>query len=451
MKTLAIGLAAGAAAGQPVLTELDKYQSAVSEFGQNLGSAVAVEGGVLAAGAEFRDTPAGDSTGTALLIDTTTGAELNELIPTTPPALVDLYGKAVDISPGHIVVGSPFEDSPDGAVAANVGLAYVYDRATGQLLRTHESFREGFQAKMGSAVAIDGTLAALGAPGDTGAIGNLNKSGAVYIVDLVTGDELARLVLAQSGDFNARLGEALAWSDGLVVAGAPLEFVTGTVRVLDPDTGDVVTTILPPDATGEFGAALAVSGSTLLVGAPGDDTLGEDAGAAYLYDLATGDLIQKLLREGGEAFDKFGTSVALSGSTAIVGSPGDPSLAFFFTGAAYAYDARNGARIAEFQATDRFQGDRFGFAMDLDASGLYISAPRHNIPITRAGAVYRFSIPSPCAGDFTGDAAVNIDDVDAFAGAFLAGNRTVADCDANGSLNVDDVDCFVAAFLAGCP
>lgn len=45
---------------------------------------------------------------------------------------------------------------------------------------------------------------------------------------------------------------------------------------------------------------------------------------------------------------------------------------------------------------------------------------------------------------------INIDDIDAFATAFLADNFA-ADCDASGVLNFDDIDCFVAAFLAGCP
>ncbi|GJM19238.1 MAG: hypothetical protein DHS20C14_14510 [Phycisphaeraceae bacterium] len=54
-----------------------------------------------------------------------------------------------------------------------------------------------------------------------------------------------------------------------------------------------------------------------------------------------------------------------------------------------------------------------------------------------------------CAADFTGDGDLNVDDIDAFVAAFIAGDLA-ADLDASGSLNVDDIDAFVAAFLAGC-
>ena len=69
------------------------------------------------------------------------------------------------------------------------------------------------------------------------------------------------------------------------------------------------------------------------------------------------------------------------------------------------------------------------------------------------GAAYLFT---PCLGPCSSaDLAepfctFDIDDIDAFVAAFLAGDLSV-DCDANGTLNLDDIDCFVSAFLAGCP
>jgi hypothetical protein len=59
------------------------------------------------------------------------------------------------------------------------------------------------------------------------------------------------------------------------------------------------------------------------------------------------------------------------------------------------------------------------------------------------------AIPPACPADLDGNGSLNIDDVDAFAAAFL-GSDLLADIDGNGSLNIDDVDAFVASFLAGC-
>ncbi len=52
--------------------------------------------------------------------------------------------------------------------------------------------------------------------------------------------------------------------------------------------------------------------------------------------------------------------------------------------------------------------------------------------------------------DLNGDGVLNLDDIDAFVAAFLAGDLA-ADLDGTGTLNLDDIDAFVAAFLAGCP
>lgn len=54
-----------------------------------------------------------------------------------------------------------------------------------------------------------------------------------------------------------------------------------------------------------------------------------------------------------------------------------------------------------------------------------------------------------CPADLDGSGTLNIDDIDEFIAAFLAGDLA-ADIDGNGSLNVDDIDGFAASFLAGC-
>jgi len=69
---------------------------------------------------------------------------------------------------------------------------------------------------------------------------------------------------------------------------------------------------------------------------------------------------------------------------------------------------------------------------------------------TSVQLTYSAAVCEPCnAADLNPDGVLNVDDIDAFVGAFLGGDPA-ADCDMSGSLNVDDIDCFVAAFLAGC-
>ncbi len=54
-----------------------------------------------------------------------------------------------------------------------------------------------------------------------------------------------------------------------------------------------------------------------------------------------------------------------------------------------------------------------------------------------------------CYADVDPNAVINIDDVQAFVDAFLAGDL-VADCVRNGTLNLDDIDCFISNFLIDC-
>ncbi|MEZ6317754.1 MAG: GC-type dockerin domain-anchored protein [Phycisphaerales bacterium] len=58
--------------------------------------------------------------------------------------------------------------------------------------------------------------------------------------------------------------------------------------------------------------------------------------------------------------------------------------------------------------------------------------------------------PPPCPADLDGNGALNLDDVNLFANAFVGGDL-LADLDGNGSLNLDDVNLFANAFVAGCP
>ncbi|GJM17954.1 MAG: phosphonate ABC transporter ATP-binding protein [Phycisphaeraceae bacterium] len=94
-----------------------------------------------------------------------------------------------------------------------------------------------------------------------------------------------------------------------------------------------------------------------------------------------------------------------------------------------------------------------GFIEGLDFLSVIGAGHQHNEAAwaERMPDALRFLVDAPCFPDCNDDDALNIDDIDCYVTAFLAGDLAAADCDANGALNVDDIDCFVAAFLGGCP
>ena len=69
----------------------------------------------------------------------------------------------------------------------------------------------------------------------------------------------------------------------------------------------------------EFGRSVAVSGSIIVVGAYLYDDNGTDSGAAYIFNTARQFLIKLAAQDGGSD-DNFGLSMAVDGSTIVVGS-----------------------------------------------------------------------------------------------------------------------------------
>lgn len=81
------------------------------------------------------------------------------------------------------------------------------------------------------------------------------------------------------------------------------------------DVGDQLAKFLANDGARDdrFGHSVAISGTTAIVGAWFADDNGIQSGSAYLFDTTTGKQIVKLLPDDGAAGDVFGVSVAISG------------------------------------------------------------------------------------------------------------------------------------------
>ena len=123
---------------------------------------------------------------------------------------------------------------------------------------------------------------------------------------------------------------------------------------------------------------VATDGQTILVGAPGkdsDDFL--NSGAVYVFDVGS-DSVQATwtAREQAQSAT-FGTSVALEGNTALIGSAGnDESNAF--SGVAYLFDVDSGNQRMTLTPNDPAEGfDGFGWSVDIDGGRAVVGAPFH--------------------------------------------------------------------------
>ncbi|HVC71016.1 MAG TPA: FG-GAP repeat protein [Acidimicrobiales bacterium] len=135
----------------------------------------------------------------------------------------------------------------------------------------------------------------------------------------------------------------------------------------------------------DFGWSVAVSGSTAVVGAP---YAGAYKGAAYIFSKTgkTWTQTQTLSASDAAPGNEFGWSVAISGTTVAVGSPGT----YFGIGTAYVFTDTGGTwtQQSEFSATDAMGGDKFGYSVVTSGSSVMVGADGHS---ARKGAVYIYT------------------------------------------------------------
>ena len=173
---------------------------------------------------------------------------------------------------------------------------------------------------------------------------------------------------------------------GCLAIGLYLTLSAAAVARTDPS---LVLQAPPNEASKQFGAAVAMSGDRALVGAPGDDSVATDAGASYVHDLSNGQIIHKVTVASGQAQDHFGSSVALSGTTAVIGAWGDDQNGNL-SGAAYVFDATTGQQVFKLSPSHSNVEQRFGHSVAIDGNVIAVGAWGDTVLGENSGAVYLF-------------------------------------------------------------
>ena len=437
-------LAAMPAVGQ-VITEDAKLLPTDGEAFDNFGFSVAISGTTAVVGA-YLDDDNGDRSGSAYLFDSTTGQQLFKLLP-SDGAVNDQFGWSVAINGTTAVVGALLDDDN----GEDSGSAYLFDTSTGQqiakLLPSDGASGDNF----GASVAISGTIAVVGARWDND---NGINSGSAYLFDTTTGQQLFKL-LPSDGAMEDYFGVSVAISGTTAVIGALLDddngIGSGSAYLFDTTTGQQLFKLLPSDGAEVdfFAWSVAISGTTAVVGAYGDDDNGDRSGSAYLFDTSTGQQITKILPSDGAAGNRFGRSVAISGTTAVVGAfqSNDNGTD---SGSAYLFDTTTGQQIGKLLPSDGAMADWFGHSVAISSTTAVVGAEGYDDNGTDSGSAYTFTAPSDCPADLNGDGVLDFSDVQQFLNWYAAGDLR-ADFIQDGTLDFFDVQAFLNAYAAGCP
>jgi len=348
--------------------------------GDNFGVSVAGMGSNVLVGANSADIGA-VSAGVAYLFDGSTGTLLRTFNNPTPAAH-DEFGASVAGVGNKVVVGAHCDNT--GAIGA--GAAYLFNSSTGALLHTLQKPTPTDYDYFGFSAAAVGSNFVVGALyANEGA----TNAGAAYLFDGATG-ALLRTFQSPTPADNDRFGWCVAAVGGNVLVGAPLDdtdgYNAGAAYLFDGSTGALLQTFHNPTAADddEFGCAVAAVEDNVLIGAYQDDTAAPNGGAAYLFDGVTGALLRTFLSPSPDNGDLFGQSVAGVGGDVAVGAPYDGG------GTAFVFDGSTGAMIAPLVNPTPEWGDKFGHSLAAVGSNVLVGA----VCADNGGAAYLF-VPEP--------------------------------------------------------
>ena len=309
----------------------------------------------------------------------------------------DRFGTSVSLSGDRAVVGAP-EALPDER-----GSAYVFERQedgswieVAQLTASDGAAFEGF----GISVSFSGgTRALVGAWMDPLGM----DRGSAHVFER-QGDgswlEVAELT-ASDGTADDYFGYSVSLAGDLTLLGAfGDDGLSGSAYVFERQ-GDgswlEVDKLTASDGAADdwFGRSVSLSGDRALVGARYDDDLGEDSGSAYVFERQRdGSWLEtaKLTASDGDADDRLGTSVSLSGDRALVGANFDDDLGMS-SGSAYVFERQGDGswpEVAKLTASDGTFEDFFGRSVSLLDDRALVGATSDDDMGEGSGSAYVF-------------------------------------------------------------
>ncbi len=398
-----------------------------ANVGDRFGVSLAISGDTMVVGAALEDSNANGVNGNqnddsatasgAAYIFTRNGMQWSQqaYLKASNSGEGDLFGASVAISGDVVVIGAALEDSNATGVngdendnsADNTGATYVFVRDGTQWSQQAylKASNSGSGDLFGTSVAVDGNKIVVGAFGEdsntTGVNGDENDNSAV--------DSGAVYVFTRNGT---------QWNQ------------QAFLKASNSDNLD------------QFGSSVGISGDTVIVGAPLEDSnaIGVNgnqndnsvarAGAAYVFTVKGTDWSQQayLKASNNEAGDEFAATTSFTGDTLVVGAYPEDSNARGINGdqhdnsapsagAAYVF-TRSGTAWSQhsyLKASNADAVDGFGHSLAISNDNLVVGAlledsratgidgDQHDNLAEDAGAAYVFDTPS----EFTINAGLN--------------------------------------------
>ncbi len=255
-------------------------------------------------------------------------------------------GASIALLGDSLLVGAP--GNPANGVP-NTGSAFLFDLNSGQMTREFNVPNlPGVINTLGESVALTEDYVIVGNPTDfpQGPGGTAAGPENVYVFNRHTGNLVHTLALDGFEDEQVAFGGAMSAHGSQVVVSAR---ITGAAYLYDLDSGELVQTF-SDDSIPALGRWMNFDGDRLITSTPS---------SAAVFDADSGELLWDLTPNEGRGFGGFATSVAIEGDYAIAGAP-DADIVGNASGGAWVFDLTTGEQVHRLDAESLGAADSYG-------------------------------------------------------------------------------------------
>jgi len=391
------GATGGNATGGSSWTE-QKFVPSDGAADDYFGRSVSISSDTAIVGAHYDDDNGTDSGSAYVLARSGSDWALQRKLVASDGAANDMFGVSVSASGDTVVVGAPDTDehgsnSGSAYVFVRSGAAWTEQQ---KLIASDAAGIDSF----GTSVSVSDDTAIVGAIGDDDN-GSSSGSAYVFVRSGSNWTEQQKLVPsdgAQNDLFGGTVslnGDTAIFGvendqDNGAHSGSAYVFVGSGSNWTQQQK------LVPSDGAEDdnFGGSVSVSGDTAIVGARSDDDNGSYSGSAYAF-VRSGTVWteqQKLVPTDAVQSQTFGTSVSVTGDIAVVGAAGDADNGIN-SGAAYVF-VRSGTTWTQRQklvASDGTADNHLGSSVSVSGDTALVGAYVDDDNGSNSGSVYFFT------------------------------------------------------------
>lgn len=268
-------------------------------------------------------------------------------------ATLDFFGLTLASAGSQVAIASPYA-AVNGV--NGVGIVHIFDGLSGALVQTFNAPGPATVSRFGNALVAAAADFVVG----------VFSGGEAYVFDPTTGTPILTIP-DPNGNALLGFGYAAAVQDNQLYLSSPAD-VFGKVFVFDRVSGDLIETIEPPDTDIlNFGIAVTIVGDHVAIAAQSSS-----GDRVYLFGIATGTYERTIVAPDRCDVAGFGISLADSDGALLVGAPADVPGSTM-RGAAYLYDVSSGDLLQAFDNPD-VSSPFFGVSVTNVGGSIVISA-----------------------------------------------------------------------------